>query len=106
MPFKDYTGDTVKLVLPVSSISAVRRWLLDNCGRRWAATNYKNQPLDWRQLGQARRNKSSDLFLHLDYTVLVHFKKREDMMLFLLVWPAEVLIKEQNDSIINKGSDK
>ncbi len=106
MSIKNQVWHSVKLVSPLSNLSVVRRWLVDNCGRRWTATNFRGQPLDWRSLGQLTRNKTGDMYAHLDYTTLIHFKHRDDMMFFLLVWPAEVLIKEQNERIINDEFDK
>jgi len=106
MPSKNQDWHSVKFVSPLVKLSILRRWLIDNCGRRWHATNFRGQPLDWRALGQLTRSKTGDMYAMMDYTVFIHFKSREDMMFFLLVWPAEVLIKEQNDSIINNGSDK
>lgn len=92
MPSKNKKQHSVKLVSPLSNLSVIRKWLVENCGRRWNATNYKNQPLAWRALGRISSDSTGDLYAHMDYTVIVNFNKREDMMLFLLVWPGEVLI--------------
>jgi hypothetical protein len=62
--------------------------------------------LAWRALGKITRNSTGDLYAHMDYTAIINFSQREDMMLFLLVWPGEVLINETNECIINNGSDK
>jgi hypothetical protein len=97
---------SVKVAIPVSEFSVVRRWLIENCGRRWTATNYKDQPLNWRLLGQTQRSVTAPLYTEMNMTAHFHFKKAEDMMLFLLVWPGEVLIKKVNECIINSGSDK
>jgi hypothetical protein len=92
---KDYYS--VKLVTPMLSLKSIRSWLVLNCGRRWYATNYKQQRLNWRSISRKTSKVNSPaathLFANLDYTVLFHFQKRDDMMLFLLVWPGEVLIK-------------
>jgi len=90
---KDYYS--VKLVTPLLSLKSIRTWLIGNCGKRWYATNHKNQRLNWRSISRSTRKTAvmDHLFANLDYTMLVHFQNRDDMMLFLLVWPGEVLIK-------------
>ena len=94
MAKKEQIWHSVKIAMPINNLGAVRRWLIENCGQRWTATNYKDQPLNWRLIGQTNRNATASLYTFMDMTAHIHFKHKDDMMLFLLVWPGEVLIKE------------
>lgn len=89
----------VRVVAALGHLGKMRRWLVDNCGRRWYATDYRNQNINWRRVGQMlrRRHPMDCMFNHLDRTVMVHFQKYEDMMLFLLIWPGEVVTNPQID---------
>ncbi len=91
----------VKVAMPVNELKRMRHWLMDNCGRRWEATDYKNQPWNWRWLGKVK-----DDTLHFRVTTWIDFVRREDMMLFLLVWPGEVAVYDSNEPLSTQGSDK
>lgn len=98
----------VKVVAPLDNISTMRRWLVENCGRRWYGTNYRDQIINWRRIGQmARRQHAlSKIFNRMDRTILLHFQKRDDMMLFLLVWPGEVVINHEIEQPVEQQDDK
>jgi hypothetical protein len=86
---KSYSAKTVSTV---EGIKDIRDWLRINCKSRWHATNYKGEDFNWRKLAKA---DFKSLGLHgMDLTVIVHFKKPEDLMLYLLSWPSEVLISD------------
>lgn len=84
---KFYSAKTAAMVYTLKDI---RRWLIDNCKNRWTATDYKGDPFNWRKLSKVESAKHShEMF---DITIMVHFKKPEDLMLYLLTWPSEVLL--------------
>lgn len=81
---------SAKTAASVYTLKDIRRWLIDNCKNRWAATNYRGDPFNWRRLGKIETTSSTmEMF---DITIMVHFKKPEDLMLYLLTWPSEVLL--------------
>lgn len=84
---KFYSAKTAAYVFTLKDI---RRWLIDNCKNRWTATDYKGDSFNWRKLSKIESAKySNEMF---DITILIHFKKPEDLMLYLLTWPSEVLL--------------
>lgn len=104
MPSQPQRVYSVKSVMKLSLLKSVRDWLIINCGRRWHATNYKNQPLNWRSI--CKTLLANDVRGNYDFTVHFHFKNRDDMILFLLSWPGELLINSANDSIITLITNK
>lgn len=98
----------IKVVASLDSISTMRRWLVENCGRRWYGTDYRNQIINWRRVGSLLRQQHlvSKVFNHMDRTILLHFQKRDDMMLFLLVWPGEVVVNPEIEQHLVKQDDK
>lgn len=81
---------TAKTAATLYTLKDIRRWLIDNCKNRWTATDYKGDDFNWRKLSKVESAKHShEIF---DITIMVHFKKPEDLMLYLLSWPSEVLI--------------
>ena len=89
MPAKDKVF-SVKTAAHVFTLKDIRRWLIDNCKNRWSATDYKGDSFNWRKLAKIESAKySNEMF---DITILIHFKKPEDLMLYLLTWPSEVLL--------------
>jgi hypothetical protein len=81
---------TAKTAATLYTLKDIRRWLIDNCKNRWTATDYKGDDFNWRKLSKV---ESFNLTYGLaDITIMVHFKKPEDLMLYLLSWPSEVLI--------------
>ena len=98
---------SVKSVIPLSQLKTVRSWLLANCGRRWHATNFKNESLNWRIIcKRSPYQVVNDMLGDYSYTAHIHFKHWEDMMLFLLSWHGEVLINTANDSKISTKVNK
>jgi len=84
-----YSAKTAAIVYTLKDI---RRWLIDNCKNRWTATDYKGDPFNWRKLAKIESVKHShEMF---DITIMVHFKKPEDLMLYLLTWPSDVLLSD------------
>lgn len=86
---------TAKTVATLHTLKDIRRWLIDNCKNRWTATDYRGDDFNWRKVGKMTISDVGHQFSYLpgmDITVLVHFKKPEDLMLYLLSWPSEVLI--------------
>jgi hypothetical protein len=81
---------SAKTAASVYTLKDIRRWLIDNCKNRWTATNYRGDPFNWRKLGKIE-NPSATMEM-FDITIMVHFKKSEDLMLYLLTWPSEVLL--------------
>jgi hypothetical protein len=82
-----------KTAVSVNVLKDIRRWLIDNCRSRWSATDYGGNNFNWRKLGKIETWKDQYL-MELDVTVIVHFKKPEDLMLYLLSWPSEVLLND------------
>jgi hypothetical protein len=84
---------SAKTAATVYTLKDIRRWLIDNCKNRWTATDYKGDPFNWRKLGKMQSDArwSSEMF---DITIMVHFKKPEDLMLYLLSWSSEVLLND------------
>jgi hypothetical protein len=82
-----------KTAVSVKVLKDIRRWLIDNCKSRWSAADYSGNDFNWRKLGKIEAWKDQYL-MELDVTVIVHFKKPEDLMLYLLSWPSEVLLND------------
>jgi hypothetical protein len=88
-PIKDKVY-SAKTAAHVYTLKDIRRWLIDNCKNRWTATDYKGDSFNWRKLAKIESAKySHEMF---DITIMVHFKKPEDLMLYLLTWSSEVLL--------------
>jgi len=86
---KTYSAKTAAHVFMLKDI---RRWLIDNCKNRWTATDYKGNDFNWRKLSKIESAKySNEMF---DITIMIHFKKPEDLMLYLLTWSSEVLLND------------
>ena len=83
---------SAKTVVPANVLKDIRRWLIDNCKNRWSATNYKGEDFNWRKLSKV--DKLNELLYALDVTIIVNFKKSEDLMLYLLSWPSDVLLDD------------
>ena len=82
-----------KTAVPLSVLRDIRYWLKDNCKSRWTATDYKGNAFNWRKIGKL--DSLEDKYLQeMDITIMVHFKKSEDLMLYLLSWPSEVLLND------------
>ena len=84
---------SAKTVTTVNALRDIRRWLVDNCNNRWSATDYKGYSFNWRKLGKVDSWEQQYL-AEMDITIMVHFKKSEDLMLYLLSWPSEVLLND------------
>jgi hypothetical protein len=84
---------TAKTAASLFTLKDIRRWLIDNCKNRWSATDYKGNDFNWRRLGKVKSFDTDDLSTEYTITVMVHFKKPEDLMLYMLSWPSEVLLK-------------
>jgi hypothetical protein len=82
-----------KTVVPINVLRDIRYWLKDNCKSRWSATDYKGNAFNWRQLGKMDSWESKYL-QEMDITIMVYFKKPEDLMLYMLSWPSEVLLND------------
>lgn len=86
---------SVKTVAALYTLKDIRRWLIDNCKNRWTATDYKGDSFNWRKLGKMAVidvDRQFTYFPGLDLTIIIHFKKPEDLMLYLLTWPSDVLL--------------
>lgn len=86
---------SAKTAATLYTLKDIRRWLIDNCKNRWTATDYKGDPFNWRKLGKIGVIDLDRRFTYLpgmDLTIIIHFKKPEDLMLYLLTWPSEVLL--------------
>ncbi len=94
MPVQDkHKTYTAKTAASLFTLKDIRRWLIDNCKNRWSATDYKGNDFNWRKLGKVKSSDTSDLATDFRITLMVHFKKPEDLMLYMLSWPSEVLLK-------------
>jgi hypothetical protein len=83
---------SAKTAAHVFTLKDIRRWLIDNCKNRWTATDYKGNDFNWRKLSKIESAKySNEMF---DITIMIHFKKPEDLMLYLLTWSSEVLLND------------
>jgi len=85
---------TAKTAASLFTLKDIRRWLIDNCKNRWEATDYRGDSFNWRKLGKMKPDKEATLASDFNITIMVHFKKAEDLMLYMLSWPSEVLINE------------
>jgi len=83
---------SAKTAATVYGLKDIRRWLIDNCKNRWSATDYKGDPFNWRKLGKVEIDQGKYAMEIFDITIMVHFKKPEDLMLYLLTWPSDVLL--------------
>ena len=83
---------SAKTAASLFTLKDIRRWLIDNCKNRWTATDYKGNDFNWRKLGKMKSD--TDILLAPDFniTILIHFKKPEDLMLYMLTWTSEVLL--------------
>lgn len=87
------TEFSAKTVVPVNTLKEIRRWLVSNCNRRWTALDYKGNEFNWRKLGKVETWE--DQYLHkMDITCIVTFKKRKDLLLYMLTWPSELLLSK------------
>lgn len=86
---KTYSAKTVS---SLDKLSDIRQWLRINCKSRWYATNYKGDDFNWRKISKADFQEMAAI--GMDLTIIVHFKKPEDLMLYMLSWPSEVLISK------------
>lgn len=82
-----------KTVVAVNTLKEIRRWLVNNCNNRWSATDYKGYSFNWRRLGKVDSWQQQYL-AEMNITIIVHFKRSEDLMLYLLSWPSEVLLND------------
>ncbi len=82
---------SAKAVATVSQLGEMRQWLRLNCKSRWSATNFKGELFNWRAIA---KNDFSLYDALLPLTVIVHFTKPEDLMLYMLSWPSEVLLND------------
>lgn len=85
---------SAKTAATVYGLRDIRRWLIDNCKNRWVATDYKGDSFNWRKLSKIEITKAQYVSEIFDITIMVHFKKPEDLMLYLLTWPSEVLLND------------
>lgn len=94
MPTQTVTkGFTAKTAVKIHSLKDIRRWLIDNCKNRWTATDYRGNDFNWRKVSKIKTNTvHGHLPGEFDITVMVHFKNPEDLMLYMLTWPSEVLL--------------
>jgi hypothetical protein len=84
---------SAKTVTSVGVLKDIRRWLIDNCKNRCTITDYRGDAFNWRKLGKVDTWRQRYL-AEMDITIMVHFKKAEDLMLYLLSWPSEVLLND------------
>lgn len=83
-----------KTAVHINTLKDIRRWLIDNCKNKWTATDYKGYDFNWRKLGRMKAYDESTLTSDFKITIIVEFKKAEDMMLYMLSWPSEVLLND------------
>ncbi len=83
---------SAKTAASLFTLKDIRRWLIDNCKNRWTATDYKGNDFNWRKLSKMNADKDIMLAPDFNITILIHFKKAEDLMLYMLSWPSEVLL--------------
>lgn len=85
---------SAKTAAPLFTLKDIRRWLIDNCKNRWTATDYKGNDFNWRKLSKMGTDKKVMLAPDFNITILIHFKKAEDLMLYMLSWPSELLLND------------
>jgi hypothetical protein len=89
-------SNKIKMAVPIGEMREVKYWLLSNIGKSsklWSITDHKGREFNWKAVAGAHKSKQQDLML-MPITLVVSFLNREDMMLFLLRWPSEVLLKD------------
>ncbi len=85
-----------KVAVEIGEMREVKYWLFSNVGRPnklWNITDHKGREFNWRAVAGASKSKQQDL-MRMPITLVVSFLNREDLMLFLLRWPSELLINE------------
>lgn len=85
-----------KIAVEIGEMRDVKYWLLTNVGKRkslWSITDHRGREFNWRAVAGAHKSKQQDL-MSMPITLVVSFLNREDMMLFLLRWPSELLLNE------------
>ena len=83
-----------KLAVEIKEMREVKYWLLSHFGRSnkvWSITDHRGREFNWRSVAGVNKSKQQDL-MAMPITLIVSFLNREDMMLFLLRWPSEVLL--------------
>ena len=86
----------IKVAVPIGEMREVKHWLLTNISKSnkiWSITDHRGRDFNWRSVAGAQKSKQQDLML-MPITLVVSFLNREDMMLFLLRWPSEVLLND------------
>jgi len=90
-PISNKVSHSAKTVIPITSLREIRSWLIANCKQRWYATDFKGVPFNWRKAGKMSPEMQK-YFSEMDITLMIHFNQPEDLMLYLLTWPSEVLL--------------
>lgn len=83
---------SAKTAASVEQLIEIRQWLRINCKSRWTATNFKGDSFNWRVL--AKTDFSLQDIMGMRITLIVHFNKPEDLMLYMLSWPSEIILND------------
>ena len=85
----------LKLALPLKKVPQLRNWLQSKCGQssNWEIENYKGSLFNWRTIAGAIKSKKPES--ELPVTVLVTLYDPNHLLVFVKVWPAELVVKGQ-----------
>jgi hypothetical protein len=85
-----------KTAVEIGEMRDVKYWLLTNIGKSknlWSITDHKGREFNWRAVAGAQKSKQQDL-MKMPMTIIVSFTSAEDLMLFMLRWPSELLLSD------------
>jgi hypothetical protein len=86
---------TAKTIVTIQEMREVKYWIINNIGRSsklWSITDYAGREFNWKAVAGATKSKQLEL-TKMPITIMVNFSKREDLMLYMLRWPSELLLQ-------------
>jgi hypothetical protein len=85
---------TAKTIVTLQEMREVKHWIINNIGRSsklWSITDYSGREFNWKAIAGAVKSKQMEL-ARMPITIMVNFTHSEDLMLYLIRWPSDVLI--------------
>jgi len=87
---------SAKTVVTIHEMREVKHWIINNIGRSqklWSITDHCGREFNWKIIAGAVKSKQIEI-ARMPITMVVNFSKREDLMMFMLRWPSELLLNE------------
>lgn len=87
---------SAKTVVSVQEMREVKHWIINNIGRSpklWSITDHSGREFNWKAVAGAVKSRQLEI-ANMPITIVVNFSKREDLMLYMLRWPSELLLNE------------